>query len=100
EAEKEQVAPPESGCQRDGEALGDLGVGEIADVVVLGHDEALPLPRGPAVEASVQLQDYRPPLERQLRGVRVRHMHDGRAAVGPKVAETAAPPARSAVRGG
>ena len=42
-AEEEEVAAAQACGQTDGNGAHDLGAGEVADVVVLGHDEALVL---------------------------------------------------------
>src|SRR5205809_5516822 len=44
-AEKEKVAPPQLRCERHRDYVRELALREIADVVVLGDDEALPLAR-------------------------------------------------------
>ena len=67
------------------------GLREVVDVVVLADDEALPLALGAAVDAAVDLEDHRAPVEREL-GVGVRDLDDGRGAVGGDVQELAAVP--------
>ena len=69
------------GRERDRDRPADGPAREIADVVVLGHDEAPLLDGRGCVEPSVQLQHHCPALERQLDGVRVRKLdHSGLAA--------------------
>ena len=92
-AEEEEVAPAQPRSDCDGHDDGDLRLREVVDVVVLADDEALPLASGRAVDAAVDLEDHRAPLERQV-GVGVRHVDDRRGAVGPDVQELAAVPAQ------
>ena len=91
------MAAAQARGERHRQRARDLGVGEVADVVVLGDDEALPPATVAAVEPAVELEDDRPLLERELRRIRVRDVDDGRAAVGADMAEAAAFAPRSDV---
>ena len=91
------MAAPEPRRERDREDDGDLGLGEVVDVVVLADDEALPLALGPPVDAAVDLEDHRAALEREV-GVGVRDVDERRVAVGGDVQELAAVPARARCR--
>src|SRR4051812_41135355 len=66
-AEEEKMAASQLGGESDRYDAGHLRLGRIVDVVVLHHDEALPLALGRPVDLSVQLEDDRASLERQLR---------------------------------
>src|ERR1043166_2000172 len=55
-AEEEEVAAPKLRCDRYRDDARDVRLSEVVDVVVLGDDEALPLPFAAAVDLSVQLE--------------------------------------------
>src|SRR5213080_4177731 len=62
-AEKQEMAAAQLRRERDRDRAADVATGEVADVVVLGYDEALLLAAGGRVERAVQLQDDRTPVE-------------------------------------
>src|SRR5919202_3583821 len=77
----------------------DLGLGEVLDVVVLGDDEALPLALVRALaDLTVELEDDRAALERQLGRVRVRNFDQRSGSVRREVAELAPIPPGGEVR--
>src|SRR5205823_4618491 len=71
---------------------------EVVDVVVLGHDEALPLPRSRPLDLSVELEDHRVAVERELGRVRVRLLDQPAGPVGTDVAEATTIPAGGEIR--
>src|SRR5439155_14401570 len=85
-AQEKEVASPEPRGERHGERTGNVGRGEVVEVVVFADDEALPLASGAAVDAAVDLEDHAPPLERDIR-VRIRRLDDDRGPVGARVQE-------------
>ncbi len=92
------MAATELGRERHGYDGGQLRVPEVVDVVVLGDDEALPLALGERVDGSVELQQDRPALERELDRVRVRDVDRPGRLTGRAVPEAAALRARRNVR--
>ena len=82
------MAPPQPRGERDRDDRGELGAAEVVDVVVLGDDEALPLALRERVDGAVQLEQDRPPLERELGRVRVRHVDRPRRLAGRRGART------------
>ncbi len=84
-------------CERNGNSAGKIRLREVVDVVVLGDDEALPLPVGSAIDLAVQLQDHRSLIQRQLGGIRVRYLDQPPTAIRSDVAELPAPRPRGQV---
>ena len=83
------MAAAELRRKRYGNDRGQLGMTEVVDVVVLGDDEALPLALGERIDRAVQLEQDRPPLERELGRVRVRNVDRPRRLAGRPVPEAA-----------
>ena len=86
------MASPEYRRERDRNERRHVDMRDVVDVVVLGHDEALAIPRGVYVDLSVKLQDHRALVERRAavavrhvdqRGLPVRGGMDEAALVGP-----------------
>ena len=72
--EEQEVASAQLRRERDRDDRAEIGASEVVDVVVLGDDEALPLPLGKRIDRAVELQQDCPALERELRRVRVGHV--------------------------
>ena len=87
------MAPPELRCEADWDDTRDLGPREVLDVVVLGHDEALPSALARPVDLAVELEDHRPPVERELACILVRPLDQGAVASWIDVTELSAVPA-------
>ena len=89
-AQKQKVAAAELGRERHGHDRRQLRVPEVVDVVVLGDDEAFPLALGERVDGSVELQQDRPALERELYRVGVGDVDRSGRLTGRTVPEAAA----------
>jgi hypothetical protein len=91
-AEEEEVTPAQPG--RDGDRNRPGVSVQVADVIVLGDDEALALPAGRSIHAAAQPEDDRALLGRRVR-VGVGDLDQCGAPVGSPVPEAAAvPPGR------
>ena len=71
------MAAAQPGRERDRHGGRELGAAEELDVVVLGRDEALPLPLRMRIDGAAELEEDGALVEREL-GVRVRHLHGPR----------------------
>ena len=88
-AEEEEVASSQPGVEDDRDHGLEVAGARVVDVVVLGHDEALPGAVGAGVGQAPKAEEYRPPLQREV-CVGVRHVHRARLGSRRRVEEPAA----------
>ena len=72
------MAAPQAGGERDRHRGRQLGAAEELDVVVLGRDEALPLPLRLGIDGAAELEEDGALVERKI-GVGVRHLDGPRS---------------------
>ena len=89
------MASSQARRQADRDRAGEVAVREVADEVVLRHDEGLP---AAVLELAVQLQHHRSARERQLARIRVRNLDHLTRATRIAVTEPTAIPPRRDVR--